>query len=74
MTVRKLSMAYQSANNLVSLSAPKGLAHGLYRPKSPLGYVLQSKTTECQRKFYFNKPIYDATLFELIPVYEVEAD
>lgn len=58
----------------MSLSATKGLEYGLYRPKSPVGYLLKSKITECQRKFYFNKPIYDASLFDLIPVYQVEED
>lgn len=55
-------------------SAPNGLAHGMYRPKRPIGYLLISKTAECQRKFYFNRPIYDPSLFDLIPVYQVEAD
>ena len=67
-------MAYPHANNIVTLYALNGYERGLYRPKHPIGYLLKNKVTEGKRKFYFNKPIYDPGLFDLIPVYQVEAD
>jgi hypothetical protein len=58
----------------MKLHQPQNMARGVYNPKMPYAYALQSKTTQSKVILRKTKPKYNEAEFELIELFKVQND